>query len=120
MIQDLQEGLQKIGLYMNPAKTQFLTTLPGRAKRLPGVCVNEEGMNVVGRTFRLHDDTTAEINRRIRHAWAKVAKLRPILRQKTELAHRIKIVRACVYQSLLWGAEAWHITRRRCQQLRGF
>ena len=77
-------------------------------------------MNVVGRTFRLKDNTASEISRRMRQAWAKVARLRPILRQRTALEHRVKIVKACVYQSLLWGAETWHITRRRCQQLRGF
>ena len=115
MIRDLQEALSKIGLRLNSEKTSYLTTLPARAAKLPGSCLNKEGLLIVGRRFRLQDNTSEELSRRINSTWAKFGSIRHILRQPTALKHRLKIVVACLYQSLLWSSESWHVTRRRCQ-----
>ena len=120
MLKDLEKALREVGLRTNPEKTSFLTTLPSRAKVLPGVCLNNEGLPIVGRLFQLQDNSASEVERRIKMAWSKFFSLKEILRQRTPLRHRLKIVNACIYQSLLWGSQSWTVTRRRCQRLRGF
>ena len=120
MLQQLEGEFQNLGLRLNAEKTSFLTTLPNRGKTLPGKCVSDSGLPVVGRMFQLRDNTADEVARRIQMSWSKYHSLKPILRQKTPLSHRLAILNACVYQSLLWGSHSWTVTRKRCQQLRGF
>ena len=112
MLRELRPRLQHIGLELNPAKTSYITTSPALATKLPGTNENDQGMRILGRIFRLKENTSQDIKAKIGTAWGKYTKIRHILKAPTDLAHRLRILQACVGQSLLWSCESWHITRR--------
>ena len=116
MLQDLKPKLAHIGLELNESKTSYITTSPTLASKLPGTNSNDK---ILGRTFKLQENTTQEITARLSAAWGKFHALRRILTAKTPLPHRLTILKACIGQSLLWGSESWHLTRRNLQRLRG-
>ena len=74
---------------------------------------------MLGRTLTLHDNTDQEVTRKIAAAWGRFSKLKRLLRAPTSLDHRLRILEACIGQSVMWAAESWHITRRRLQRIRG-
>ena len=119
MFEQLETHLATAGLKINKGKTEYLTSTTAHTDKLPGKNRNKEGIKILGRTFRLADNTDQEISRREQIAWSKFMRIRHILKAKTELQHRIKIYRACVVQSFLWAAQTWHITKKRAQKLRG-
>ena len=82
MLRDLERELATVGLGTNPEKTSFLTTMPARARVLPGACVNEQGLTVVGRLFRLSDNSSEEVERRLKLAWGKFYAIREIFAAK--------------------------------------
>ena len=119
MLKDVEATLAQIGLKLNTGKTSYISSMPNRAECLPGSNENATGILIMGRRFRFGDNTDSEIAQRTAVAWQKFHRLRHILGAATLLAHRLKIYRACIVQSILWGASSWHIMRRRCQKLRG-
>ena len=64
---------------LNSDKTSYVRTLSNRAKKLPGTCSNDTGIQIVGRVFELQDNTAEDITRRIRATWAKFGTLIQIL-----------------------------------------
>ena len=112
--------MRNIGLQLNDAKTAYLTTAPALASCLPGTNANAEGLKILGRIFRLEENTAQEITNRIGIGLSKYGSLRKILRANTPIEHRLRIYRACIGQAVLWECETWHLTRRNLQRLRGF
>ena len=119
MFNEAKLALQTAGLEINDDKTAFLTTHPASAHHLPGINANETGMKILGRTFKLMDNTPQDMDAKIGIAWSKFNRLRHILRAETPLPHRLRIFKSCVGQALLWASETWHLTRRRLQRIRG-
>ena len=76
-------------------------------------------MRILGRIFKLTDNTSQDITAKIGTAWSKYHRLKHILRARTALDHRLRILKACIIQSLLWSCESWHITRKNLQRIRG-
>ena len=119
MLKDLKPKLLEIGLELNELKTAYITTSPALASRLPGSNQNKEGMKILGRIFKLSENTTQEeMTAKIGAALAKYARLRNVLRAKTPIEHRLRIMKACIGQTMLWGCETWHVTRRNLQRVR--
>ena len=119
MFQEAQERLKHAGLEINEDKTAHLATHPASAQALPGKNANDSGMKILGRTFKISDNSTQDMDLKIASAWSKFNKLRHILRANTPLPHRLRIFKSCVGQALLWASETWHLTRRRLQRIRG-
>ena len=119
MFQEAQQCLTRAGLDINEAKTAYLTTNPASSHLLPGTNANDTGMRILGRIFRLTDNTPQDMDSKIGTAWSKFNRLRHILKADTPLPHRLRIFRSCVGQALLWASETWHLTRRRLQRIRG-
>ena len=120
MYEDLSAAIAPIGLQINPQKTQYVTNIsPDQCERIPGVNKTGVGMMVLGKLFDCQDTTDRDISRKIAGAWAKFRRILPVLKQRSPLRHRFRILQACVLQAILWGAESWHITKRRMAQLRG-
>ena len=119
MLDDVTPTLKRIGLDLNESKTSYITTSPGLAMRLPGENANQKGLKILGRTFKFQENTAEELTKRIATTWAKFHRLKRILSAPTPLPHRLTILKACLGQSLLWGSETWHLTRKGLQQLRG-
>ena len=93
--------------------------MPNRAECLPGKNENASGITILGRRFRFLDNTDQEMGHRIQLAWARFQKIRHVLKAYSPLRHRLRIYRACIAQTVLWSSQSWHITRKRCQRLRG-
>ena len=119
MFEETQQHLLTAGLEINESKTAFLTTHPASAHHLPGTNANDTGMKILGRTFTLADNTPKDMDAKIGMAWGKFNRIRHILKADTPLPHRLRILKSCVGQTLLWASETWHITRRRLQRVRG-
>ena len=119
MINEVTPALEGHGLCLNPEKTSYLTTHPSSAHVLPGQNANQTGLKILGRTFTLSDNTQQDMDQKIAGAWGRFNRLRHILNAATPLPHRLRILKSCVGQSLLWASETWHITRRRLQRIRG-
>ena len=120
MYEDLVQTLKRIGLDINETKTQYVTNHPpAHCTRLPGTNKTGEGMVVLGRLFDITDSTERDLLRKEANAWQRFRQLLPVLRQSQSLKHRLRILQACVLQSILWGSETWIVTKRRLTHLRG-
>ena len=96
MLKDLLPTLAQIGLSFNEAKTSYLTTSPAMAAKLPGTNANKEGLKILGRTFKLTENTGEEETRKIGAVWGKFHSIRRILSAPTPLPHRLTIFKACI------------------------
>ena len=76
-------------------------------------------MVILGRLFDIRETTNEDMCRKEAAAWAQFKRIRHILRHKTSLQHRLRILQSCVLQKILWGCESWVFTKRRLQHLRG-
>ena len=85
MLRDLRPRLHHIGLELNEAKTSYITTSPALAAKLPGHNENAQGMRILGRIFKLQENTAQDIKSKIGTAWGKFTKIRHILKAPTEL-----------------------------------
>ena len=120
MYRDLTDSLAPIGLQVNPAKTQYITNIsPDQCSQLPGENRTGQGMTVLGKIIDTNDATDRDMAKKEAHAWTKFRRLLPILKQRSPLKHRLRILQACILQTILWGAETWHITKKRMSHLRG-
>ena len=120
MYSDLTHSLAPIGLQVNPQKTQYVSNVaPNLCKALPGDNKTGSGMVILGKLFDTTDTTDRDLARKEAGAWTKFRRLLPVLRQKSSLKHRLRILQSCVLQSLLWASESWHITKKRMAHLRG-
>ena len=121
MYGQLTDTLAPIGLQVNPAKTQYITNLnPESCKGLPGANQTGEGMVVLGRLFDNTDTTDRDFSRKEAQAWGKYRRMLPVLKQRSSLRHRLRILQACVLQTILWGSETWIPTKRRTAHMREF
>ena len=119
MLRDIQPALHSIGLTLNEEKSSYLTTSPAAASKLPGSNANGEGLKILGRTHKLHENTSEEIDSRIGHVWGKFHAIKRILSAPTPLPHRLTIFKARIGQALLWGSETRHLTKKNLQRIRG-
>ena len=117
---DIVQDLQGIGLGVNGDKTQFISKHPpSRCSLLPGKNQTGTGMIILGRHFDIVESTSQDLARKEASAWAHFRRIRQILRHKTGLGHRFRILQSCVLQRILWGCESWVLTKKRLQHLRG-
>ena len=65
MFNEVKPALAQAGLEVNEAKTAYLTTHPHLAHSLPGQNASDTGMKILGRTFKLHDNTPQEMDLKI-------------------------------------------------------
>ena len=113
-------GLAPIGLQVNPKKTQFISNIsPQQCDFLPGTNKTGQGMLVLGKLIDTTDSTDRDMARKLANAWTKFRRILPVLKQRSPLPHRLRILQACVLQAAIWGAETWHITKKRMSHLRG-
>ena len=118
--EDLTTSLAPIGLQANPNKTQFISNIsPTQCQGLPGENRTGSGMLVLGKLFDTTETADRDMARKEAHAWSKFRRILPVLKQRSPLKHRLRILQSCVLQSILWGAETWHITKRRMTHMRG-
>ena len=96
MMEEAQTQLARAGLEVMRKKTAYLTTHPESAKNLPGTNSNESGMKILGRTFKIGDNTNQDMDIKIATAWSKFNKIRHILQPHTPLPHRLRIFKSCV------------------------
>ena len=76
MFDDARVALEKIGLQLNADKTAYLATHPQANKILPGHNANREGLKILGRTFRLGENTDQDIGKKIAGAWSRFNRIR--------------------------------------------
>ena len=120
MYATLTATLASIGLSASPQKTQYISNYPPTmCEHLLGMNCTGKGMVVLGKLCDVTDTTDREIARREVLAWAKFRKMMPVLQQKSPIKHRLRILQACILQTMLWGAETWIITKKRLSRLRG-
>ena len=120
LLQSAQEKLGAIGLQLNSDKTECFSLPPVPSETLPGIDKSETGLTVLGRVIAGPDATDADLERKLSLGWQKFWRLKSILSSHGPLQHRLRILRATVLQTVLWGAATWHPTQRRMQRLRGF
>ena len=119
MLSELIPVLEGIGLTINPSKLQIMSSAPIPEKVL-GKNVNREGMEVLGRLITPRESTDVDIERKLAKALRKFMCYKVVLTQKTNLQHRLRLLRSIVLSVALWGAETWTPTKRRLSRLRGF
>ena len=120
MFEDVQEALNEVGLPLNASKTQYIATFSETAcQYLWGENRTNKGMLVLGKDVDVVDSTARDIQTKEQRAWAKFHKLKPILRQRTAVRHRFRILHLCVIQAFAWAAETWILTKARLTHFRG-
>ena len=76
-------------------------------------------MIVLGKDVDVVDSTARDIQAKEQRAWTTFHKLKPILRQRTAVRHRFRILHLCVIQAFAWAAETWILTKARLTHFRG-
>ena len=110
---------EKIGLHVHPEKTQYISNHPPiRCKNLPGTNMTGQGMIILAQLFDLQETTQADPFWKEGAAWSQYRRILPVLKQKTSIRHRFRILQACILQKLMWASESWVLTKRRLQHLR--
>ena len=90
---------------MEDQGTAYLTTHPASAQKFPGTNANMTGIKILGRTFRIGDNTVQDMDIKIGIAWSKFNKFRHILKAQNPLPHRLRILKSCV------GCFSWEFFR---------
>ena len=120
LLNSAQQKLDAIGLQLNSDKTECFSLPPVPSETLPGIDKSSSGLTVLGRVIAGPDATDADLERKLSLGWQKFWRLKSILSSRGPLLHRLRILRATVLQTVLWGSATWHPTQRRMQRLRGF
>ena len=101
------------------SKLQVLSSQPIPASA-PGKNVNRAGMELLGRWILPGESTDLDIEKKLDRGLRKYMVYKIVLTQKTELAHRLRLLRSIVLTSVLWSSETWTPTKKRLSKLRGF
>ena len=89
-------------------------------ERIPGKNVNKGGMEVLGRWLSPSESTDLDMGKKMEKGIRKYMSFKVVLTQKTDLSHRLKLLRSVVLAVVLWGSETWTPTKRRLSKLRGY
>ena len=76
-------------------------------------------MTVLSKIIDTTDTTDKDVAKKEAHALTRFRRPLPIFKQRSPLKHRLRILQACILQTILWGAETWHVTKKRMSHLRG-
>lgn len=115
MIKELEEASRKVGLKMNMKKTKIMTnTQEDRNVRIDN-CILEKVNEYIylGQILKLgKDNQTAEIQRRIRLAWAGFGKLSFVLKNpKLPQYQKSRVFNQCILPVLTYGCQTWTLTK---------
>ena len=128
MLTDLIDEAGKYGLQVHESKTKFLWNGQGVSsdikqtiiRRKPFEVLDETGSTMyLGRLFSFDRTHDIELKSRVSKAWAKFAIYRSELTGKScDLERRLKLFKAVVQPTLLYGCSCWTMTREREQKVR--
>jgi hypothetical protein len=128
MLIDLMEDAAKYGLEVHESKTKFLWNGHGErvaAKETSVQCrpfeILDEGGSTMylGRLFSFFKTHDVELKNRINKCWAKFAMFRSELTSRSlDLERRLKLFKAVVQPTLLYGCSCWTLTREKEQLIR--
>lgn len=121
LLMRLTSASHKVGLKINPSKTNFMTNLvPSRNYLVEG----KEIFQVTSYRYLGHDITigrdnqTCEIKRRIGLTWAAYGKLKHIFKSETPICLKRKVFDQCVLPVLTYGSETLTLTRKSVNKIR--
>jgi hypothetical protein len=115
MLTQLAQKSEKIGLKMNMNKTKIMTNTNNKIN----IGINNENIEVVDHYIYLgqtvaasKENQTAEIQRRIRLAWAAFGKLRWVLKNtKIQQYLKTRVFDQCILPVLTYGSQTWTLTK---------
>ena len=116
------------GLDVHETKTKILRNGYGRGTKMKQVIIegrkfevlpSEASSTYLGRLFSFESTHDAELQHSIGKGWAKFAIFRSELTDKHyEMAQRMKLFKAGVQLSFLYGCVSWTLTREREHKIR--
>lgn len=118
MLSDLEEESKQHGLYMNKEKTQILSQ-----NKFTKICINGvEIKNVpeyvyLGQIISFQDKSKKEIARRTNLGWKKYWALKNIFKSRTSKTLKSKVMKSCVFPTLIYGSQTWALTQAQQQKL---
>lgn len=119
MLEDLESKSQQKGLSMNMSKTKFLASTDHNY-----LTVNQHKIEQVkdyiylGQLISLDDRMDLELDRRRTLAWKKFWSLKRILKSKAPVRIKSKILRSCVFPTLIYGCQTWALKSDQLDKLK--
>ena len=123
MLGDLMETAEKYGLEVHESKTKLLWNGEGEQTTTNQTTVCNRQFDVLdkrgstmylGRLFSFESTHDVELHNRINRSWAKFAMYRSELTDKCyNIERRLKLFKAVVQPTLLYGCACWTMTRPR-------
>ena len=128
MLGDVEREAARVGLKLHPGKTKIMHNGIGygsgvKEARCGTMCIEvldqDSHTAYLGRAVRLTDMNDEEIKSRISKAWSKYGTFRKELNDASvPIKLRMKLFDAVVSPTILYGSEAWAMTKRRQVMLR--
>ena len=128
MLSDLMEEAEKYGLEVHESKTKFMWNGQGEDARIKRTVIRNRPFEVfdkagstmyLGRLFSFESTHDIELKNRMAKGWAKFAIYRSELTGKCyDIERRLKLFKAVVQPTLLYGCACWTLTRAREQLIR--
>lgn len=119
MFEQLDSQSQLKGLKMNINKTKFMASTEHQFIEVNQNKV-EQVKNYVylGQLIAIEERTEQEIERRRSLAWKKYWSLKKILKSKVSTKLKTKILRTCVFPTLIYGCQTWAPTTSQMNKLK--
>lgn len=121
MLSKLTSASHKVGLKINPTKTEFMTNLvPSRNLLVQGKEILQvTSYKYLGHELRIgRDNQTCEIERRIGLTWAAYGKLRHVFKSEIPICLKRKVFDQCILPVLSYGSETSTLTRKSINKVR--
>jgi hypothetical protein len=128
MLSDLMRVAEEYGLEVHETKTKFMWNGHGEGAGMAQTTVRGRPFEILdthsstmylGRLFSFNSTHDVELKNRIGKAWGKFAMYRSELTGKWyDLDRRIKLFKAVVQPTLLYGCSGWTLTRERENMIR--
>ena len=121
MLQSLDTESLKCGLQMNPDKTSILTNGPVLPTRIRGHTIEYVDEYIyLGQRISFRNQSTSEVDRRIKIAWGRYWSLKHIFKTKLPPKVKKKAMDTTVLPTLLYGCQNWALSKKIINKLQVF
>jgi len=119
MLHSVEQATQSIGLFLNVAKTKYISINPSTQdtlKTLDGSSLEEvHDFKYLG----AYCETERDINTRIAQGWSALNKLSKIWKSKISSKTKVQLFQSTIESILLYSCESWSLTKAQEKRIDG-